>query len=160
MRRLHCDYHGAALPHAQHLVRPLQQVRGTDIILRPDKLKRLGHGADVRGVELFADVGKAVVVKHLAGQRVGLLRALGDGVGNGEAEGVIPLAAQPAAEARHGRLRHAACRGQLGYAHVLRFSLVRKHVVRRLLLRGGEIIILRAYPLKYICAALPHILLL
>ena len=45
-----------------------------------------------------------------------LLRALGNGVGNGETKSVVPLASQPPAEARHGRLRHAACRGELGYA--------------------------------------------
>ena len=66
MRRLHRDYHRAALTHAQHLIRLLQKIRRTDIILRTDKLKRLRHGADVCGVELFADVGKAVVIEHLA----------------------------------------------------------------------------------------------
>ena len=78
MRRLHCDDHGAALSHAQHPVRLLQKIRRADIFLRTDKLKRLRHGADVGRVELFADIGKAVVIEHLAGERVGLLRALGN----------------------------------------------------------------------------------
>ena len=160
MRRLHGDDHRAALSHAQHPVRLLQKIRRADIFLRTDKLKRLRHGADVGRVELFADIGKAVVIEHLAGERVGLLRALGDGVGNGEPKSVVPLASQPPAEARHGRLCYAACRGELGDAHVLRFSLVRKHIIRRLFLCGSEIIILCADSLKNVYAALLHTLLL
>ena len=160
VRRLHRDDHRAALTHAQHPIRLFQEIRRADIILRADKLKCLRHGADIGGIKLLADIRKAVIVEHLARERVELLRALGGGVGNGETKGVIPLAPQAAAEARYGRLRHAACRGELGYAHVLRFSLVRQHIIRRLFFCGGEIIILRTDPLKYVCAALLHTLLL
>ena len=160
VRRLHRDDHRAALTHAQHPIRLFQEIRRADIILRADKFKCLRHGADIGGIKLPADIRKAVIVEHLARERVELLRALGGGVGNGETKGAIPLAPQAAAEARYGRLRHAACRGELGYAHVLRFSLVRQHIIRRLFFCGGEIIILRTDPLKYVCAALLHTLLL
>ena len=140
MRGLLGHDHGAPLAHAQHLVRPLQQVAGGGHILRPEEAQGLFHGVHVGGEQLLAHIGHTVLSQHLAGEWVAG-GPPGGGVGHRQLEGVVALVIEPPGKAGNSGLRHAAGLRQLGDGHVLGFLLVDNDIVGHLFFGGGQAVV-------------------
>src|SRR5699024_1146516 len=139
--------HGAALPHAEHLVRLGEDVGRPGDLVGADEAEGLGDGVHLRAVQLVAHLLDVVVGGDFAAQERDA-PAAGHVFGQCQLEGVVALVIQLAAKAGDGGLGHAAGFGQIGDGHDLGVALVVGDVVGNFLFGGGQLVIFRADPLN------------
>ena len=140
MGRLRGQDHGAAHPHAQHPVRPQQQIRRRGDGCGINHGQGLRNGVHVRCTDLPAHLPHIVLRQYLPVQRVDrpLPRA---GPRNRQLESAVSPVTQAAAEPGHGGFRHLRDLRQLGDGHVLALLPLGEDVVRDFFLCAGELVI-------------------
>ena len=104
-----CHQHGTALAHTEHFIRLCKDPHRSADLFRIDEVQCFRHRGQIRRVKLLAHILHAVRCFDLTGEvlpSAGMLPRRR--VGDGKLKSVVALIAEPPAEARHRRFRHAA----------------------------------------------------